>query len=78
MTGVQGDRGGNVSKVAMKLMGVGSGGPYGQERTVEAICLNPGFERKNLTNLQKEVLAPRISDTANSGMQYPQILKRTR
>ena len=30
----------------MKLMGVGSGGPYGQERTGEAICLNPGFERK--------------------------------
>ena len=46
MTRVQADRSGDVSKVAMKLMGVGSGGPYGQERTGEAICLNPGFERK--------------------------------
>ena len=36
------------------------------------------LKEKNLTNLQKEVLAPRISDTANSGMQYPQRLKRTR
>ena len=50
---VQGDRGGNVSKVAMKLMGVGSGGPYGQERTGEAICLNPGFERKEFNQPTK-------------------------
>lgn len=37
----------------MKLMGVGSGGPYGQERTGEAICLNPGFERKEFNQPTK-------------------------
>ena len=46
MTRGQADRGGDVSKVAMKPMAAGGGGPYSQERTGEVICLNPGFERK--------------------------------
>lgn len=58
MDGVQAARGGDVSKVAWKLMGF-------HERTEEGISLQLDLERK-ITNLEKGSLAPRISDTPSS------------